>query len=304
MNKFLVAGASLALLAGTPAMAADMPIKVPPPVVVTGWTGGYFGFGVGGEWSRDRWTANCITSAVGSSVTCAPNALNNFVLDATNPHTFHTSGVRGEVHAGYQMQFGSWVLGSEIQVGLADAKSTFNGIVGCTIVGGPCNSGAAFFATPGLDRTQVRLLADGAWLWRGGFVVWPDLLIYGTGGFAIQEIKTNIQCNNLGLACLAPFSPTPGAVFNADEHFVKPGWTIGVGGEYKWGHWVARAEYRYSDFGHINVLAFANPTAGAPPVLPPPGEAMNSSLHVRTQMATVGLGWLFWTDAAPVRARY
>ena len=39
------------MLAG-PAMAADMPIKAPPPpVVYYDWSGAYVGFNIGGVWS-------------------------------------------------------------------------------------------------------------------------------------------------------------------------------------------------------------------------------------------------------------
>jgi opacity protein-like surface antigen len=75
---------------------------------------------------------------------------------------------------------------------------------------------------------------------------------------------------------------------------------VGAGGEYKWGHWVARADYRYSDFGTMTVDTFGSPSF----VLPTIGAGINSSVHVRTQTATVGLGWLFYSEPAAVRARY
>jgi hypothetical protein len=43
MNKILISGMALAAMIAGPAMAADMPVKAPPPVPVFSWTGCYIG---------------------------------------------------------------------------------------------------------------------------------------------------------------------------------------------------------------------------------------------------------------------
>ena len=51
MKEQLIAGAALAALIGTPALAADMPLKAPPPpVTVYNWTGCYVGANTGYQW--------------------------------------------------------------------------------------------------------------------------------------------------------------------------------------------------------------------------------------------------------------
>src|SRR5438874_11306100 len=91
MNKLLIAGAGLAALLASPAMAADMPLKArPAPVAVVLWTGGYIGVGVGGEWARTEWTTTCFTSGI---LGCG-NPLNPLEVDTTSPHNFHTASFR------------------------------------------------------------------------------------------------------------------------------------------------------------------------------------------------------------------
>ena len=62
MKKLLIAGAALAALIGTPALAADMaaPVyKAPPPVAPAwSWTGFYIGLNGGGVWGKDHLTSS------------------------------------------------------------------------------------------------------------------------------------------------------------------------------------------------------------------------------------------------------
>jgi len=101
MKKFLLASVALAAIAG-PAMAADMPIKAPPPpVAYYDWTGAYIGFNAGSVWSQINQTFPnpLLTGGTG------PGSGNNF---STSP----SSGIFG-FHAGAQWQWGAWVLGAE-----------------------------------------------------------------------------------------------------------------------------------------------------------------------------------------------
>ena len=79
-------------------MAADMPIKAPPPppVAYYDWTGAYIGFNAGSVWSQiDQTFPNpLLTGGTG------PGSGNNF---STSP----SSGIFG-FHAGAQWQWGAW----------------------------------------------------------------------------------------------------------------------------------------------------------------------------------------------------
>jgi hypothetical protein len=54
MKKFLLGSVGLAAMIAGPAMAADMPLKAPPPVAIFSWTGCYVGAHVGGKSARSE----------------------------------------------------------------------------------------------------------------------------------------------------------------------------------------------------------------------------------------------------------
>src|SRR5258708_20236950 len=55
MNKLLLGSFAVALtMGGSAAMAADMPLKAPPPPVAFSWTGCYVGIEGGGAWGRSK----------------------------------------------------------------------------------------------------------------------------------------------------------------------------------------------------------------------------------------------------------
>jgi len=73
MNTTHILGAAVALmLAGAPAVAADMPVKAPPPPLpVYNWTGFYLGADIGASFADARAT----TTAVTGFGIVGPNAL-------------------------------------------------------------------------------------------------------------------------------------------------------------------------------------------------------------------------------------
>src|ERR1700739_3038512 len=58
MRASLLVGICAAAFAAIPAMAADLPLKAPPPMVVPpfSWTGFYIGANIGGAWSHSTIT--------------------------------------------------------------------------------------------------------------------------------------------------------------------------------------------------------------------------------------------------------
>jgi outer membrane immunogenic protein len=55
MKKLLLGSAGLVALIAGPAIAADMPVKAPPPAPVAyyDWSGAYIGFNAGGVWHKN-----------------------------------------------------------------------------------------------------------------------------------------------------------------------------------------------------------------------------------------------------------
>lgn len=91
MKKLFVASIAAAAFCGTPALAADLPMKAPPPPApVYSWTGCYIGANVGGGWGTDgAWQDTAGLSHGGQ----------NF------------SGVIGGGQVGCDYQINAWVIG-------------------------------------------------------------------------------------------------------------------------------------------------------------------------------------------------
>jgi outer membrane immunogenic protein len=81
---------------GTPALAADMSLKAPPPAPARGWAGFYAGAQFGGLWDRGR-----LTETTG------------FVPSLTGNVTTNGSGIIGGGHIGCNWQRGNIVFGPE-----------------------------------------------------------------------------------------------------------------------------------------------------------------------------------------------
>jgi outer membrane immunogenic protein len=101
MKKFLLGSVGLAAMIAGPAMAADMPLKAPPPVAIFSWTGCYIGAHVGGKSGRSEvhYGANTLAGPVASGT------------EATSP--IRMSGALGGGQIGCNYQVGAWVFGIE-----------------------------------------------------------------------------------------------------------------------------------------------------------------------------------------------
>jgi outer membrane immunogenic protein len=139
MTRKIFAAAIAATLAAGAADAADMPryySAPPPPLAVYSWVGPYIGFNIGGQWGE---TTN----------------------NPTEP-----SGVIGGLQAGYNFQFGQFVIGAETDIQLSGAEDTF----------APWKFSNPWFGT-------LR--------GRAGYAL-NNILFYGTGGLAYGGLEGEI----------------------------------------------------------------------------------------------------------------
>lgn len=106
MKKLLIVGVALAALIGTPALAADMPVKAPPapkPSPAYNWTGFYGGLTMGAGWGRSRQTDTAgVTSGsytqkggIGGGTIGANYQINNVVLGVEGD--FSWSDIKGNI---------------------------------------------------------------------------------------------------------------------------------------------------------------------------------------------------------------
>jgi outer membrane immunogenic protein len=213
MRKNIILGAVAALVLGpTAALAADLPVKAPPPVVIYNWTGFYIGGSGGGS--------------LGGSNHVDPDGI-NFTNDG-----FRVKGGLVGGTLGYNWQVSSFVFGFEGDlswVGEYGSQNDNNG------AGAPFpNPGPSLFAD-----TAFRSFTRENWLGtvrgRAGYAV-DNLLFYVTGGYAAAGVEAGIK------------DALTGAVV-ASATSTRSGWTGGGGIE--WGfapNWSIKWEWLFVKF--------------------------------------------------------
>lgn len=255
-----------AAVAGS-ALAADMPAKALP--AVPSWSGFYAGVSLGARWAASDWHTSDIAPNFGAGA-FAPTAGTGGAIDSV--------AARFGGYLGYNAQIStSWIAGVEADFGWADNKKTMNPIPGTT---------GLFFGAPliGLPSGSVRETWDGSLRGRLGYLVAPSILVYGTGGVAWQHLELNASCT-----VVPGNSFCFGASHNETLPSTRVGWTVGGGVEHMiGGHWLARVDYRFADFGTWTQTFFATGGTGI-------GFDDRFTAHVRarTHTATVGLAYRF-----------
>jgi outer membrane immunogenic protein len=113
MKKTLIAAVALATLIGTPALAADMPLKAPPPPApIFSWTGFYIGAHGGRDWFHKDWFVPATPRDLAGG---CPIPGCNFSAGSHN-----ASGWLAGVQAGFNYQINWAVVGIEAQASWTD----------------------------------------------------------------------------------------------------------------------------------------------------------------------------------------
>jgi len=178
MKKVLLTGTAVAgLTLVKTALAADLPIKAPPPMVAPAftWTGCYIGGHAGGAWEQKRFRASpvgplfnqftilgvpqfvdslpavVVPSALTPDVTANLNAANAALIN-TGAFDQNLSGPLAGGQIGCNLQFaGGWVIGVEGDASWAGLGGTKSGEFTSTqdvFLFGP-QGGALGFSSPG-----------------------------------------------------------------------------------------------------------------------------------------------------------
>jgi outer membrane immunogenic protein len=252
----------------TSAVAPAAVYKAPSAALAPSWSGAYAGASLGGRWSSTRWTTTAIEfgGGIGGGASEIPDP-------STATPALDSATARAGGYAGYLWQVSRhWVVGTEGDLAWGNSRNAVAGVPGTfgTILGG--------IATSGFDSTSVKQGWDASLLTRIGYLVTPKVMIYGTGGAALQQISATVNCTAAAIWC--GFD----AANRLETHSrIKPGWTLGAGVEAALsGNWRVRGEYRYADFGTMHQAFFANSV-----------DAISADIRVRTQTALVGLSYAF-----------
>ena len=123
---------------------------------------------------------------------------------------------------------------------------------------------------------------------RFGVLLTPATLAYATVGAVWQQYDVTSTCGDAFNCGPRGFDFASKVLTNSAN---KAGWTVGGGLETAlWGHWLARAEYRYADFGSA---PFTIARTGLGDVL-----IDNIDVKMRTHTATFGLAYKFGDPVA------
>ena len=244
MRVLLGSVAAVAMI--TSAMAADLPVKAPPPAPgapVWNWTGFYIGVNGGYSWGRSSRDLNFF------------NPLNGVTLASGTGGGRDMNGGLFGGQLGYNWQTSNWVFGIETDAQWTGQKGSTT--VLCPVAG--CFPTAVAAGTGVGAGLTDKLEWFGTFRGRGGVLVTPSVLLYVTGGAAYGSLQTEVGLSGF----TATGIPVTAIGTRSTDKF---GWTVGGGIESMFaGNWSGKIEYLYVDLGSIS-NSVVLPTAGGFPL--------------------------------------
>jgi outer membrane immunogenic protein len=263
MKKLTTAIAAIALI-GTPAFAADMAVKAPPPAPapMSPWTGWYVGGNVGWGWGNTQEMTNSVANTfcnpIFSGCSPAPVTTNAFVAGVQSFDVKANSFIGGG-QVGYNLQNGNTVAGIEADFQGANMKGTASFANSRAIANFP----GLFLNTSGSGSQKLEWL--GTVRGRVGLLGTPLSLFYVTGGLAYGHEETNVSFT----AAQTPGGCVAGgcvATVSSSNSTTRFGFTVGGGLEWMFApQWSFKAEYLYYTLGHVTLnTAIGVPFQGTP----------------------------------------
>ena len=273
----LSTSALASLLLGATAFAADLPLKAPSAIVADSWAGPYIGayFAAGGGRAQETLSqSNSVVTAPAASLTTG---------QSQGAYSGNVTGSMVDLVAGRNWRFGRFVVGGQAEVSVAsDIDLNERGPLTTNTVNP--NIIQAMTATNGNDP-QLRFRA--ALVGRGGYLVQPNLLVYGLAGLEVGHFffpDTDFQIGGL----------LPSRDWAA-------GVTAGAGLEARLdSRWSLRAEYRYLHYDLGRSASFGSTTVdGASTTAAAAAVSRHDSADI--QLAKLGLIYRFG-EAGPLAA--
>ncbi|WP_314947416.1 outer membrane protein [Bradyrhizobium cosmicum] len=234
--------------------------------ILPSWTGAYVGLGLGARATHADLTAT--SESVGGFT-------DDVLAGRANTRPMDNTAFRASPYAGYLWQLApQWTGGVEGDLGFADRTTTREGFTSIHL---------ADSQSPG-ESLSIRSRWDASLRLRGGTLVSPQTMLYATGGVAWQNFELTSTC--VSANCTGFFALAPGII---SQSTTKTGWTLGAGLETGlWGNWLARAEYRYADYGKT---AFTVARSSSRAEFNPSVETYDVAM--RTHLATFGVSYRF-----------
>jgi outer membrane immunogenic protein len=270
MKKYLFGLLAVAGLTGQ-ALAADLPVRMPPPKAYYPWNNCYIGGNVG--WGRARVHDYWLADPTGYSAAAVVS------LNGASDGTLSSSGAIGGGQIGCNFQTSSWVVwGVE---GDFDATS----LKADRLVVSPTGALANIFT---LDE-QMKVSWVSTARVRVGTTFYSNWLVYATGGVAFANLTFNDCADHFGAApAFCDTSDASGPAFN-NVHFnqTKFGYAAGGGIEIPWNGWSIKAEYLFVGIPRITTLSQSTPFFTSEDIV-----HVHSNINVQT--VRIGLNYHFW----------
>jgi len=246
MKKLLLVSAALAaLIAASPATAADLSAKAPvfkapimePPY---NWTGFYVGGNVGYSWGRGVTDFSDSSTSIVSEfrgvpplTPCVPGGCPALPAGLGAPTaggasgTANMNGFLGGLQAGYNVQYNTFVFGLEADIQATGQRGSLSLLDPANALLGTVNDKMPWFAT---FRGRI------------GVTPAPRWLLYVTGGGALAEIDQDFTAGPVG-----------GAATSWNTNTTRLGWVIGGGVEaaIERSNWTIKGEFLHMDFGSV-----------------------------------------------------
>jgi len=283
---------SIALTSTSAVHAADLPgLKSVPNTANTLpiWAGFYAGINAGGTWSNNN-NVN-VTGLPGPyyaddsvPLDLADYSTVSAVLATGSRTTGNRAGFIGGGQIGYNFQLSGARFGLNDFV--AGFEADFQGINGSNSSIGSFAYTPIFSQSFGLpddtmysvSNVSKRLSYLGTVRGRLGYLITPQLLVYGTAGLAYGPAQSSVSIFQREYAPIGDqFVNTQG---NGSYSNSLAGWTAGGGAEWMFmRNWSAKMEYLYYDLGNTSYTVS--------PLLTMFGTGVNTSAEARTRWSSV-----------------
>ena len=304
MKQIVLAALAAGAMVGS-AAAADLPSRKAPmieaPLPVFTWTGFYAGVNLGVTFENRASVQNVATPIYANPIFPAGAgaiASSLAIALSSSPSSASPASLIGGGQAGYNFQFSpSVLLGLEADFsGITKNRRRDTSFVTTSLA--PFGFPESYTASTSAGR---RLDWLGTARGRIGYVAYPSILVYGTGGLAFGGTKLNTLFaaqESLGTGVYP-------AVFDGTNYSkTRVGYTVGGGLEWMFmPNWSIKGEYLYYSLGRVTTAApvtQVNTGVGAYGV-----AARLTSTRFNGNVVRAGINYHFnFGGYAPVVARY
>jgi outer membrane immunogenic protein len=265
------------------AISGGLPsFKGPAALPILAWDGFHIGLNAGYTWQQNT-SVNSVGAPLPALVPSGPAA----ALATFNLSGGSKGGFIGGGQAGYDNQFGAFVVGWETDMqAIGSNRSTVSGVG----------------AQPILALNQIATVSKKVdWLstsrGRIGYLVTPTFLLYATGGAATGGVKTATSITQR----IGPFAPGSGI---GSYSQTRVGYTVGGGAEWMvTPNWSVKGEYLYYDLGRASYLV--SPVTSTIVGLPIQSASALASTRFNGHVVRAGVNYHWnWDVPAAVVAKY